>query len=444
MKSISHLKSVSTLLIVILMIMSAISTPTFAARPDHLNNPPVIVEGNTLTIVTSDEPVTFTLNATDQEKSAMTWDVLPEPSKGTAVLSVWTNAKGMSQVNVTYDSYDGASGSDAFTVMVKDSLEAPTSIVIDVEIAAESTSAQWDDIRSYQCTYASDQLLDSSLLSGYDALILEPEAVSVQKLNEIRSQNPNAFLIGYFSIGETSALLKDSRGRPLDIYFLDKRGKPIQNPIWGSYYVDAGKPLWHQMVLEQYLPAIFARGYDGVFLDTVDTSANIQFVDSASGMSSLIKKINITFFDKLIVINRGFHLLLGNSNDVSGSIDGVMFESYSSTWYPEYHIYPEGESDYNWTESITNQLNSIRWQYNEDGSVKRVDGMPVKSSTYFNVLAHDYATSSQISIMQYCVDRAYSKAFVPSLGTMNLNEEPYDWQSLVVMPSESDWGIAIQ
>lgn len=544
MKIESRLKRLSTFLLMILMIMATVSTPSFAARPDRLNSLPVIAEGGSLTVMTSvDEPVTLTLNAMDREKSTMTWYVLPGPSKGTAVLSEWTNIKGKSQVEVTYDPDEGASGDDAFAVMVKDVLEASASIVINVEIIGASTyhpplavndsyitdedtvltigatgvlandsdedgdpitavkvagpsngtitlssdgsfvytpnadfagtdsftykandgltdsniatvtitvtkatlptTALWDDIRSYQCTYASDQFLDSSLLSEYDAFILEPDAVSVQKLNEIKAQNPNAFIIGYISIGETSTLLKDSSGHPLDIYFLDKRGKPIQNPIWGSYYVDARKPLWHQMVLEQYLPAIYAKGYDGAFLDTVDTSANIQFEDSASGMSSLIKEIKSKFSDKKIVINRGFHLLLGDSNDVSGSIDGVMFESYSSTWYPEYHIYPEGESDYNWTESITNQLNSIRWQYNEDGSVKRVDGMPVKSSTYFNVFAHDYATSSQISVIQYCVDRAYSKAFVPSLGSMNLSEEPYDWQSLVVMPSESDWGSAI-
>lgn len=340
---------------------------------------------------------------------------------GNAVLSGWTNIKGKSQVNVTYDSYDGTSGSDTFTVIVKDSLEAPASIVINVEIVGASTNhpplaadnsytteedtvlmigaagvlandsdedgdpliavkvanpsngtillsadgsfiytpnadytgedgftykafdgltdsniatvtitvtkatvpatALWDDIRSYQCTYASDQFLDSSLLSGYDALILEPEAVSVQKLDEIRAQNPNVFLIGYFSIGETSVLLKDSNGRPLDIYFLDKRGKPVQNPIWGSYYVDARKPLWHQLVLEQYLPAIFARGYDGAFLDTVDTSANMQFVDSASGMSNLIKEINGAFSDKKIVINRGFHLLLDRVGYESAELD---------------------------------------------------------------------------------------------------------------------------
>ncbi|NDL67865.1 hypothetical protein [Anaerotalea alkaliphila] len=260
----------------------------------------------------------------------------------------------------------------------------------------------WPAIRNYLCTYAPDRSLDLSWMSAYDAMILEPEAVSLETLEAIRKRNPDAFLIGYLSVGETHTLRRDPGGHPLDIYFTGEDGKPVQNPSWGSCYVDAGKPLWHQLVLE----------------------------------------IDAVFPDKLLLMNRGFHLLQGGQSDVSASIDGILFESYTATWYPDYHLYPPGENDYNWTEAVSDRLNAIRWRHNPDGTVMTGDdGQPLPSSTPFNVLAHDYAAPSQLETMQQCVDRAYARAFVPSLGTKDLTEAPYDWRSLVA--PKVAWGSAL-
>jgi hypothetical protein len=322
-------------------------------------------------------------------------------------------------------------------------------IGIDIDIhlhvppATLPESHTWEDIRNYLCTYAPDAALDISWVSKYDALILESNVITPETLNVIKDLNPNVFLIGYLSAGETASLLTHpTTGEPLDIYFLDDSGNPHMNPNWSSYYVDANKPLWHDLVLNQYLPAIFIKGYDGVFLDTVDTTANPLFEESAGGMSDLIRTIKLNFPDKKLIINRGFHLLQGEANDVSAVIDGVMFESYTSTWYPEYRLYPPVRDEFAWTESITRQLNQIRWQYHEDGTVQRdLYGQPVKSPTYFNVLAHDYAAPDQTSIMQTSVDRAYANAFAPSLGIKNLTEPPYDWQSLVTIKTQ--WGSGL-
>lgn len=378
------------------------------------------------------------------------------PTRGSITpLSNGTNISGNRQLSLTFTPYVELTGVDTLTVKIEEIYNASATIDIDIGIgigidinlhippAILPESHNWEDIRNYLCTYAPDASLDISWVSKYDALILESNAISPETLKDIKDLNPNIFLIGYLSAGETAALLTDpTTGEPLDIYFLDESGHPLMNPNWSSYYVDANKSLWHDLVLHQYLPSIFAKGYDGVFLDTVDTSAHPLFKESTSGMIDLIRAIKLNFPDKKLVINRGFHLLQGNANDISAVIDGVMFESYTSTWYPEYRLYPPFRDEYAWTEAITRQLNQIRWQYHDDGTVQRdLYGQPIKSPTYFNVLAHDYAAPDQTSIMQTSVDRAYANAFAPSLGIKNLTEPPYDWQSLVTIKTQWASGL---
>jgi len=334
-----------------------------------------------------------------------------------------------------------------------------------------ASTGNWDNIRNYLVNYAGDAVIDSELAmyADYDAIVLEPasDVVSVQTLRNIRELNAETFLIGYISIGETREIIRDANGQPLDIYFTDANGDPLENLNWHSYYIDANKQLWRDMVIDELLPAIYAKGYDGVFLDTVDTSIfvdasrNIDFSASSAGMATLINDMKTAFPDKKIIMNRGFHLLngTGDSLDVSGSIDGLMFESFTTTWASSevdsngmnvewYHAYPPDSNEYIWSDGIANKINKIRFQYNSDGTVLRdQDGKPVKSAKWFHGMTHDYAkdtTTEQIAIMQTSVDRAWANGFVPSMGTRFLNEAPsYDWKALVSGMTEASWGSGL-
>ena len=334
-----------------------------------------------------------------------------------------------------------------------------------------ASTGNWDGIRNYLVNYAGDAVIDGDLnmYADYDAIVLEPDSdvVSVQTLRNIRDLNAETFLIGYISIGETREILTDANGDPLDIYFTDANGDPLENLNWHSYYIDANTQLWRDMVINELLPAIYAKGYDGVFLDTVDTSIfvdpsrNIDFSASSAGMATLINDMKTAFPDKKIIMNRGFHLLngTGDSLDVAGSIDGLMFESFTTTWASSevdqngmnvewYHAYPADSNEYIWSDGIANQINKIRFQYNSDGTVKRDQNrMPVKSAKWFHGMTHDYAkdtTTEQVAIMQTSVDRAWANGFVPSMGTRFLNEAPtYDWKALVTGMTEATWGSGL-
>jgi hypothetical protein len=325
-----------------------------------------------------------------------------------------------------------------------------------------ASTGNWEGVRNYLVNYTPEANINKPLFAKYDAAVLEPQVVSAATVAALKGLNPKFFAIGYISIGETLPLLTDANGARLDIYFIDPAtGNPLQNPDWHGYYVDDRKPAFHDLVLNTWLPAIFAKGYDGVFLDTADTSAyvnpalNIDFRPSAVGMQALIQEMKAKFPTKKIIMNRGYHLL-GGEFDVSGVIDGVMLESYTTTWASavknadgssneDYHAEAPDSSNYLWSEGITSKINKLRFQYNADGTVMRdADGKPTKSANYFLAMPLDYARDESVeqkALMQLSVERAWANHFVPSIGVKRLDLPPaYDWLLDVTMPAESAYG----
>ncbi|UJF35437.1 endo alpha-1,4 polygalactosaminidase [Paenibacillus hexagrammi] len=368
----------------------------------------------------------------------------------------------------SYTDANALQGSHAYSVKAFDPAgnrsAASTQAMIQLAGVPASTG-NWNDLHTYLVNYTDEAQINHALFAKYDAVVLEPKRVSSQLLADLKTINPQLFTIGYLSIGETLPLLTDANGNRLDIYFLDANGNPMQNPDWHGYYIDARKPVFQDLVLNHWLPDLFAQGFDGVFLDTVDTSAyvskdnTVDFRPSAQGMAALIQQMKVKFPDKKIVMNRGYHLLGGN-NDVSGSIDGVMLESYTSTWanstlknpdgssVEDYHIFPSDSEERIWTNGITTKINKLRFQYNLDGTVKRdAAGKPLKASHFFHAMPLDYAkdtTPEQKAIMQTAVQHAWDNYFVPSIGVKNLDLPPaYDWLNEVSLPAPESFGAQL-
>jgi uncharacterized protein (TIGR01370 family) len=131
-------------------------------------------------------------------------------------------------------------------------------------------------------------------------------------------------VLGYISLGEVE------KYRP---YFNDvkKAGLLIEkNEVWtDAYKVDVRNPLWTKMVIEQLVPEILAKGFDGVFLDTLDNPGDLERTNPARfrGMThaaaQLVKAIKHNFPKALIMQNRGYELL----PEVAPHIDMVLGES---------------------------------------------------------------------------------------------------------------------
>ena len=161
---------------------------------------------------------------------------------------------------------------------------------------------------------------DIEAFEPYDLLVFDSQYhPPLDQLNE-----DGKTLLGYISLGEVE---KHRR------YYRDVRKEGIllqENKFWkGSYFVDVRSYKWKNRVIKDLIPAILAKGFDGIFLDTLDNPGELERIDPIeySGMVRaavlLVKEIRQHFPDITIMMNRGYELL----PYVSSYIDMEMGES---------------------------------------------------------------------------------------------------------------------
>ena len=135
--------------------------------------------------------------------------------------------------------------------------------------------------------------------------------------------------IGYLSVGEVH------RTRS---YFdeVARQGLLLEeNPTWqGAFAVDIRDKRWHARILDELVPAILARGFDGVFLDTVDTGTDLErrdrvrFEGATLATIELVRAIKRRYPSAIVVLNRGYDILPA----VENSVDMVLAESLVTAW----------------------------------------------------------------------------------------------------------------
>lgn len=145
-------------------------------------------------------------------------------------------------------------------------------------------------------------------LNKFKVLILDPDifSLNVKSLRSIK--------LGYLSIGEVQKSRK---------YFNYVKNLGIllkENPNWhGSYFVSLKGGLWKDFVVYYLIPSIISKGYDGVFLDTVDSL--LSHVKDKNRIVLFINSIKQRYPFIKVVINRGFEIL------DKVKVDGVLLES---------------------------------------------------------------------------------------------------------------------
>lgn len=136
-------------------------------------------------------------------------------------------------------------------------------------------------------------------------------------------------VLGYLSIGEvhrTRSYFAEVEREGLLVY---------ENPTWpGAFAVDVRDARWRKRIVEELVPAILARGFQGVFLDTADTAIDLErrdrtkFAGATLATIELVKAIRNRHPQIAIVLNRGYEILPA----VEGVIDMVLAESLVTAW----------------------------------------------------------------------------------------------------------------
>ncbi len=200
--------------------------------------------------------------------------------------------------------------------------------------------------------------------------------------------------LGYVSIGEVHG------SGPYWDLAQGRRFLVKENKAWNSWIVDIRDPQWQALLLNEILPAVAARGFDGFFLDTLDSALYLaegkeggKFAGVEQAAVELIGKMRKRYPEKLIAVNRGLRIL----PLLAGAIDFVIVENLYS--------YYDGKDD-------THRRVDRETQ---DILLRQVRaGLAVKPM--LTVLTIDYASPRDKTMADEAIAYSRERGFIPYVG----------------------------
>ncbi|MBX2802958.1 MAG: hypothetical protein KTR31_35070 [Myxococcales bacterium] len=180
------------------------------------------------------------------------------------------------------------------------------------------------DVQQYVTYYGRDaQRIDE--LATLDLAIVQPLLTPDQRL----ALKANAQVAVYLSIGEiglsNTYLIDGEEQLGQVVYDAHPEWFLGKNPFFDSWFADTTEKGWQDFVLDQ-AEQLLDQGYDGLFLDTVDTVD--VFPETIPGMVRLIERLRENHPSAVLIQNRGMNVI-----PMSGPVvDALMFEVFSSTF----------------------------------------------------------------------------------------------------------------
>ncbi|MBP6095357.1 MAG: bifunctional glycoside hydrolase 114/ polysaccharide deacetylase family protein [Methyloversatilis sp.] len=167
-------------------------------------------------------------------------------------------------------------------------------------------------------------------LQAFDIAVIEPD----------HGFDPQAYrrsgkseLFAYISVGEVHPT-RAYAGR------IPKDWRIGRNAQWDSIVVDQAQSAWPAFFADEVVGPLWARGFRGFFLDTMDSYHLVDGIDQLAqqrGMISVIRQLRTRFPGIRLILNRGFELL----PELKGEIFAVAAESLYRGWDPKKQRYAE-------------------------------------------------------------------------------------------------------
>ncbi|MFI3185802.1 MAG: endo alpha-1,4 polygalactosaminidase [Methylococcaceae bacterium] len=189
------------------------------------------------------------------------------------------------------------------------------------------------------------------LLTHFEQVVVESD--NIDNIDQFTAKGVTVF--AYLSVGEIN------RSRPW-YSEIPKTWLLGENKAWGSSIVDLSKKEWQDYLINKLMAPLWERGYNGFFLDTLDSyqliteDPNLRLAQQKA-LINLIRTMHHRFPGIKLIFNRGFDLL----PDIANYAVAVAAESLFQRWNSVSSSYDEvSESDRSW---LLNKLNQVQDQY---------------------------------------------------------------------------------
>ena len=253
------------------------------------------------------------------------------------------------------------------------------------------------EIRTWLCYYGS--VFGFEVYSRFDLVVLDGHKHPPLK----HTRNGHPILFGYISIGEVDEkgpLWELARGQP----YLVKR-----NVFWESWIVDVRDPAWQRLLFEVAIPAVLEQNFDGLFLDTPDSSLSLlhgkdrdRFEGVKEALEEIVKGIRDRYPKKYIAINRGLPVL----PKIAPYLDFVVVEDL----YSYYAGHGEGYM------RVSPETRSVLLKQVKAG---------LRINPELTVLTLDYAGNGQIALAKEAIAFSRERGFIPYVSTYELDQVFY-------------------
>jgi len=225
-------------------------------------------------------------------------------------------------------------------------------------------------------------ITDYQKVKSYGMVILDPDShppISLLPQNIIK--------IAYISLGEAETYRS---------YWSKIAHKPwviAENENWaGNYFIDISSSEWQELIINSVIPNIIEKGFQGLFLDTLDTAYYLakeipgeKYHNSKENMILLVRKIKESYPDLMLISNNGFFILDEIAPYLSAALSesiymGIDFENNS------YKAMPASETAYKIERLLKiqsdNNLPIFIIDYTDDVNIRKTVSAKIKELNF--------------------------------------------------------------
>jgi hypothetical protein len=239
-----------------------------------------------------------------------------------------------------------------------------------------------DNNPSVALFYANNPPLDE--LHAFNVTVVDPDNANI---NAQSYRRKNSELFAYASVGEVRS------DKP---YFskIPKAWLIGDNKNWKSQIIDQSASGWANFFSDNVIAPLWAKGYRGFFLDTLDSYQLVSKTPEArarqeAGLIATIREIKKRWPDAKLIFNRGFEIL----PTVHDAVWMVAAESLYQSWDAKNNQYTTvNDADRNW---LLNQFKIIKTNY------------------HLPVLVIDYVAPNQRALARKTAERIRTADFIP-------------------------------